>query len=125
MTQMDSSHRLASAGPGLQAGDSPPLLFVLKFRLRDKHARELNRQARAVNFVWNYANETQQKDERLTSQVCSACGALPEGRPRGIADLAIRRWDCSECGAVHDRDVNAAINIVRLGQQSLAEGALV
>src|SRR3990167_4311982 len=35
--------------------------ITLKFRLRDKHAAELNRQAHAVNFVWNYCNETQQK----------------------------------------------------------------
>lgn len=62
-------------------------------------------------------------NERLTSQVCSACGALPEGRPRGIADLGIREWNCSECGAVHDRDVNAARNILRVGLDTLAEGA--
>lgn len=35
-----------------------------KFRLKDKHAAGLNRQARAVNFVWNYCNETQQKAAR-------------------------------------------------------------
>jgi putative transposase len=35
--------------------------LTYKFRLRDKHAAELNRQARAVNIVWNYCNETQQK----------------------------------------------------------------
>ena len=45
-----------------QPGNS--MIFALKFRLRDKHASELNRQARAVNFVWNYANETQQKAAR-------------------------------------------------------------
>ena len=38
--------------------------LTYKFRLRDKHAAELNRQARAVNFVWNYCNETQQKAVR-------------------------------------------------------------
>jgi IS605 OrfB family transposase len=32
---------------------------TIKLRLRDKHAAELNRQARAVNFVWNYANDAQ------------------------------------------------------------------
>ena len=62
--------------------------------------------------------------EAYTSQTCSTCGALPEGRPRGIAGLEIRQWECGGCGAVHDRDVNAALNIARLGQQSLAEGAL-
>jgi putative transposase len=34
--------------------------LTYKFRLRDRHQSELNRQARAVNFVWNYCNETQQ-----------------------------------------------------------------
>jgi putative transposase len=62
-------------------------------------------------------------DERFTSQVCSACGALPEGRPRGIADIGIREWECGDCGAVHDRDVNAARNILRVGLDTLAEGA--
>lgn len=61
--------------------------------------------------------------EAYTTQVCSACGALPEGRPKGIADLGIREWTCGDCGATHDRDVNAARNILRLGHQALAEGA--
>lgn len=52
-------------------------------------------------------------DERWTSQLCSGCGAL--GGPKGIAQLGMRRWECSACGAVHDRDVNAAINILNVG----------
>src|SRR3546814_13323931 len=32
--------------------------ITIKIRLRDKHASELTRQARAVNLVWNYVNET-------------------------------------------------------------------
>jgi putative transposase len=54
-------------------------------------------------------------DERWSSQVCSACGGLPSSRPKGIADLGVRRWECSDCGASHDRDVNAAMNILRVG----------
>lgn len=61
--------------------------------------------------------------ERLTTQTCSECGCLPVSRPRGIAGLRIREWTCDDCGAVHDRDVNAAKNILRLGLQALAEGA--
>lgn len=62
-------------------------------------------------------------DERFTSQVCSSCGTLPDSRPKGIADLGIRRWVCSDCGAVHDRDVNAAINLLaRSGHRAPAEG---
>lgn len=55
--------------------------------------------------------------ERLSSQVCSACRYLPTSRPKGIADLGIRHWVCSDCGASHDRDVNAAINILRAGAE--------
>lgn len=62
--------------------------------------------------------------EALTTQVCSACGSMPDGRPKGIADLEIRQWTCGDCGTAHDRDVNAARNIARLGRQALAEGAL-
>jgi len=61
--------------------------------------------------------------EAYSTQACSTCGALPSSRPRGIAGLRIREWACSECETVHDRDVNAARNILRLGQQSLVGGA--
>jgi IS605 OrfB family transposase len=54
-------------------------------------------------------------DERLTTQTCSTTGIIPPERPRGIAGLGIRAWGCSACGEIHDRDVNAARNILRLG----------
>jgi putative transposase len=46
-----------------------------------------------------------------TSQVCSACGANDGPKP-----LAIRQWACAACGTVHDRDVNAARNILAAGR---------
>jgi len=46
-----------------------------------------------------------------TSQVCSACGALDGPKP-----LHVRSWTCKECGTVHDRDVNAAKNILAAGR---------
>lgn len=54
-------------------------------------------------------------DESFTTQTCSSCGKLPPERPKGIAGLGIREWKCSFCGAIHDRDVNAAKNILVLG----------
>ncbi|WP_131784725.1 RNA-guided endonuclease InsQ/TnpB family protein [Protofrankia symbiont of Coriaria ruscifolia] len=41
-----------------------------------------------------------------TSQVCSACGVKDGPKP-----LAVREWTCAVCGTVHDRDVNAAVNV--------------
>ena len=61
--------------------------------------------------------------EKLTTQVCSACGTLPASRPRGIADLGKRVWACDDCGTLHDRDVNAALNIRRVGLDTLRLGA--
>jgi IS605 OrfB family transposase len=61
-------------------------------------------------------------NESFTSQVCSNCGALPDSRPKGIADLGIREWQCSDCGCVHDRDTNAALNILRRGRATLDVG---
>jgi len=58
--------------------------------------------------------------EAYTTQTCSCCGALPDSRPRGIAGLGIREWTCCDCGAVHDRDVNAARNILAVGLDRLA-----
>ncbi len=54
-------------------------------------------------------------DESFTTQTCSCCGTKPPGRPKGIAGLGIRSWGCSVCGVFHDRDVNAAQNILKIG----------
>ncbi len=59
-------------------------------------------------------------DEKFTTQTCSQCGALPPERPKGIAGLGIRMWQCSACGADHDRDVNAARNILAIAARSAA-----
>jgi len=64
-------------------------------------------------------------DERFTTQTCSNCGARPISRPRGIAGLGIREWMCSDCSAVHDRDFNAAKNILRRGRATLVAGISV
>jgi putative transposase len=61
-------------------------------------------------------------NEAFSSQTCSSCGSLPDSRPKGIAGLGIRQWTCSDCGAVHDRDINAARNIARTGRCALAVG---
>jgi putative transposase len=47
-----------------------------------------------------------------TSQLCSACGVKDGPKP-----LHIRQWTCASCGTAHDRDVNAARNVLALGRR--------
>lgn len=63
-------------------------------------------------------------DERWTTQTCSRCGEIPDSSPKGMGALGMRHWTCSGCGCSHDRDVNAARNILRVGleRQAPAEG---
>jgi hypothetical protein len=48
--------------------------------------------------------------ETNTTRTCSICGALLG--PKGMDMLVVRYWECPECGAGHDRDQNAARNIL-------------
>ena len=58
------------------------------------------------------------QNERNSTVTCSAC--LQKTGPSGLSGLRIREWKC-ECGAVHDRDVNSAKNILRLGYETLRD----
>jgi len=51
--------------------------------------------------------------ETNTTRACSSCGSL--SGPQGVNGLRVRVWECVECGVLHDRDVNAARNILSLG----------
>ena len=43
-----------------------------------------------------------------SSQSCNRCGFKNEE----VKDLSVRKWICPECGLIHDRDINASINIM-------------
>lgn len=52
-----------------------------------------------------------------SSKTCSSCGYKAEKMP-----LNIRKWTCPQCGKEHDRDINAAKNILRVGTSTLGRG---
>ncbi|MFM9607239.1 RNA-guided endonuclease InsQ/TnpB family protein [Streptomyces niveiscabiei] len=52
-----------------------------------------------------------------SSQVCSACGFRDGPKP-----LHVREWTCGSCGTVHDRDRNAARNVLFEGRRIVAAG---
>lgn len=54
-----------------------------------------------------------------SSKLCSRCGHIVSALP-----LSIREWTCPECGMGHDRDENAAHNILAAGQAVAAHGAI-
>lgn len=52
-----------------------------------------------------------------SSKTCSACGVIAAKMP-----LSVREWECASCGAAHDRDVNAARNVLAEGLSVIACG---
>lgn len=55
-----------------------------------------------------------------SSKMCSCCGHIQTNMP-----LSVRDWMCPSCGTHHDRDVNAAVNIMAVGQTVSAHGGTV
>jgi IS605 OrfB family transposase len=77
---------------------------------------QLDYKSKAMQVVFLEVNEA------YSTQACSGCGSISVNSPKGRAGLGIREWTCPDCGALHDRDVNAARNILALGHERLAVG---
>jgi putative transposase len=62
-------------------------------------------------------------DNKFSTKTCSECGS--QSGPTGWAGLSVRSWVCRDCGASHDRDVNAAVNTLIFGAGCAHEMAYV
>lgn len=71
---------------------------------------ELRRQ---LEYKSEWAGRECRKIDRFakTSQICNHCGFVNSK----TKNLSVRKWTCPECGTVHDRDINAAMNILKEG----------
>jgi putative transposase len=66
-----------------------------------------------IQYKANWAGRTYHRIDRWypSSKTCSSCGHKLEK-----LDLGTREWTCPDCGTHHDRDLNAALNILQVGQ---------
>ena len=74
---------------------------------------------RQLAYKAHWAGRTYVEIDRFfpSSKRCNGCGFVKANMP-----LDVRSWECPECGATHDRDVNAARNILAAGLAVLAFG---
>lgn len=77
---------------------------------------QLNYKAQMQSVVFEEVSEYN------TTQVCSHCKEKSFSSPKGMDKLGVREWICSLCGTQHDRDINAAKNILAAGHCRLAVG---
>ncbi len=65
---------------------------------------------RILNYKATWNNKKLIEVDRYypSSQLCNVCNY----KNKKVKDLSIRTWECPQCGLIHDRDLNAAINVM-------------
>ena len=91
----------------------------VKGMVRNHHLAKSISDASWGNFIAMLTYKAEWNDKRVvkinryfpSSQTCNVCGHVN----KDVKDLSVREWKCPACHSHHDRDVNAAINILRAG----------
>lgn len=83
--------------------------------ISDVSWHELTRQLE-YKASWNGRKYIKVDTFYASSQICSSCGY----QNTGTKDLSVRRWICPKCSVTHDRDINAAKNILAEGLRQTA-----
>lgn len=109
-----TSHAILEKRPSMIAIESLNVLGMMKNRhlsrsLADVSLGELHRQLK-YKQIWNGGKVVEIDTFFPSTKTCSECGVINEKMT-----LATRNWTCLGCGAEHDRDINAAKNILRQG----------
>ena len=96
---------------------------VLRFFIRALRIRSMAMLKTMLEYKGAHAGiVVREVNESFSTQVCSCCGVISASSPKGRAGLRIREWTCVACGSTHDRDINAARNILGRGRAPLAVG---
>lgn len=122
--RLDHAHQEASkivASHDVIAVENPSVASIARTKL----AKSVHDQAMA-QFLRLLKEKAERQDKTLvkvdrffpSTQICSFCKDMTG--PKGLAELKIRHWICSTCNTSHDRDVNAARNILAEGLRLLA-----
>ena len=116
----DAQHKFSTAvvhaASAVYVGNVPVKLLTAGKQAKSGYDAGIHGLKTMLRYKCEHAGiDYQEIPEAYTTQVCSVCGALPRTSPKGRAGLGVRHWACSACGALHDRDLNAACNIANAG----------
>ena len=116
----DAQHKFSTAvvrsASAVYVGNVPVKLLTSGNQAKSGYDAGIHSLKTMLRYKCEHAGiDYREVNEAFSTQVCSACGALPHTSPKGRAELGVRHWRCCQCGTLHDRDLNAALNIASAG----------